>query len=194
MTEVSEKKMKAVLKEGGKKAQDLEGMAAMGSLFQQAVLTESEGHLDLLEKQLDAMNQEVDPEADERRGGAGGVAKILLSSDKDDTRFCCIVHVPEEFTVADKNERGYAHTAIDWAEAAFGTLPGDGKGHEYIEKTDVLCKIVYTKDTEAGRYPGKAKDAVSGASFAWLRAKSLVCDDDDDSDEMVFGDDDMPGY
>jgi len=191
MTEISEKQMKALLKEGGKKGQDLAGMEAMGTLFQQAVLDQPQGKLDLMEKALEAMNAPVDPEGEERRGGAADVAKILLSATDD--LFCCIVEVPEKYTVADKNERGYDFTAEQWAEAAFATLPGDGKGHEYVEKSATMCKIVYKKDSEAGRYPGKAKDNVSGASFAWLRSKSLVPADDDSDDDMVFGDDDMDG-
>ena len=191
MTEYTEKKIKAVKKEGGKKGQDLEGMAAMGSLFQQAVMTESDGKMDLLEMAFEAMNQEVDPEGEERRGGGKDVAKILLTS--NDESFAAIVHIPEQFTKEDGNERGYAFSAKDWAEAAFGSLPGDGKGAEFIETSDTLCKVLYKKDAEAGHYPQKAKDAVSGASFAWLRTKSLVCDDDDSDDDFVFGDDDMPG-
>eukprot|EP00659_Diplonema_papillatum_P004466 gene4466-6923_t len=190
MADHSEKKIKAVVKEGGKKGQDLTGMAEMGSLFQQANLTEPEGKMDLLEMALEAMNKEVDPEGEERKGGAAGVAKILLSGNDD--MFCAIVHVPEQFTVAEKNERQYAVSAEEWAKAAFTTLPGDGQGAEYLTSSPTLVKIVYKKDAEKGRYPGKAKDNVSGASFAFLRSKSLVLDDDSD-DEMIFGDDDMPG-
>jgi len=193
MTEISAKQMKALLKEGGKKGQDLAGMEAMGTLFQQAVLTEPQGDLELMEKALEAMNQPVDPEGEERRGGAADVAKILLSVDPKDQILSCIIEVPEKFTVAEKNERGYAYTAEEWAAAAFATLPGDAKGEEYVVKSATLCKIVYKRDTENGRYPGKAKDNVSGASFAWLRSKSLVPADDDSDDEMVFGDDDMDG-
>jgi len=191
MTAVSEKKMKAILKEGGKKGQDLAGMMAMGTLFQQAVLSEPAGNLELMEKALGEMNKNCDPEAEERRGGAAEVAKILLSADEEN--FSCIVEVPEMYTSADKNERGYAFTAPQWAEAAFSTLPGDAKGHEFVSKTDTLCKITYKKDAENGRYPGKAKDNVSGASFAFLRTHSLVPADEDSDDEMVFGDDDMDG-
>merc|ERR1711991_843095 len=101
--------------------------------------------------------------------------------------------VPEQFTKVDANERGYAFTAKEWATAALASLPGDGKGAEYLEETDTLVKVNYKKDTDNGRYPEKARDAVSGASFGWLRSKSLVCDDDDSDDDFVFGDDDMPG-
>eukprot|EP01059_Diplonema_ambulator_P030774 TRINITY_DN53_c0_g1_i1.p2 TRINITY_DN53_c0_g1~~TRINITY_DN53_c0_g1_i1.p2 ORF type:complete len:193 (+),score=105.66 TRINITY_DN53_c0_g1_i1:92-670(+) len=191
MSDFSEKKIKAVEKEGGKKGQDLAGMSEMGLCFQQANLVEPCGHMELMEMAFAAMNKEVDPEAEERRGGAGEVAKILLSADID--RFCAIIHVPEQFTSAEKNDRQYEISAIDWAKAAFATLPGDGKGVEFTVETPTLVKAVYTKDPDAGRYPEKAKDNVSGASFGWLRSKQLVLDDDSDSDEMVFGDDDMPG-
>ena len=190
MSDYSEKKLKAVIKEGGKKGQDLAGMADMGSLFQQANLVESDGDLKLMEMAMEAMNTPVDPEGEERRGGAGEVAKILLST--NDERFCAIVQVPEAYTKAADNVRGYEISASEWADAAFATLPGDGKGVEFLEKSCTIVKAVYKKNAEAGHYPAKAKDAVSGASFAYLRTKSLVVDDDSD-DEFVFGDDDMDG-
>lgn len=84
-------------------------------------------------------------------------------------------------------------SAADWLQASLANLPGDGKGAEITEKSATLAKCVYKNDPEKGRFVLKAKDAISGASFAFLRAKSLVVDDDD-SDDMVFGDDDMPGF
>eukprot|EP01062_Namystynia_karyoxenos_P009619 TRINITY_DN1339_c0_g1_i2.p2 TRINITY_DN1339_c0_g1~~TRINITY_DN1339_c0_g1_i2.p2 ORF type:complete len:192 (+),score=97.00 TRINITY_DN1339_c0_g1_i2:87-662(+) len=189
----SEKKLKAVKKEGGKKAQDLAGMADMGSLFQQAMLQEPAGDMELLKIALEAMNVEVDSAAEERKGGAGGVAKILISAGDD--KLAVIVHVPEMFTKSDAegNVRGYEISAADWLEAALSNLPGDGKGAEVIERSPTIASATYVNDPEHGRFVLKAKDAVSGASFAFLRSKSLVVDDDD-SEEMVFGDDDMPGF
>eukprot|EP01065_Artemidia_motanka_P030196 TRINITY_DN3620_c0_g2_i1.p1 TRINITY_DN3620_c0_g2~~TRINITY_DN3620_c0_g2_i1.p1 ORF type:complete len:210 (+),score=105.41 TRINITY_DN3620_c0_g2_i1:62-631(+) len=187
----SEKKLKAVKKEGGKKGQDLTGMSEMGSWFQQAMLQEPEGDMELLMLSLEAMNAKVDPEAEERKGGAGDVAKILISA--GEKKMAVVVHVPEQFTKADANERQYEISASDWLKAALANLPGDGKGAEIIEDTPVMARCTYANDPEAGRFVLKAKDAISGASFGFLRGKSLVVDDDD-SDEMVFGDDDMPGY
>eukprot|EP01064_Diplonema_japonicum_P031112 TRINITY_DN5469_c0_g2_i1.p1 TRINITY_DN5469_c0_g2~~TRINITY_DN5469_c0_g2_i1.p1 ORF type:complete len:286 (+),score=95.24 TRINITY_DN5469_c0_g2_i1:42-860(+) len=190
----SEKKIKAVKKEGGKKAQDLAGMSEMGSSFQQANLVEPEGKMELLEVALAAMNVPVEPDAEERKGGADGVAKILLTA--TDTAFACIIHVPTEYTDpsnTELNPRGYSISAVNWAKAAFSTLPGDGKGIEYLTQTPTLVKAVYKPQPDLGRYTLKAKDAVSGASFAFLREKNLVVDDDSDDEEYVFGDDDMPG-
>eukprot|EP01059_Diplonema_ambulator_P002432 TRINITY_DN12077_c0_g1_i1.p1 TRINITY_DN12077_c0_g1~~TRINITY_DN12077_c0_g1_i1.p1 ORF type:complete len:269 (+),score=91.79 TRINITY_DN12077_c0_g1_i1:117-923(+) len=192
--DVSDKKLKAVKKEGGKKAQDLAGMAEMGSSFQQATLVEPEGRMDLLEVALEAMNAPVEPDCEERKGGAGGVAKILLSA--TDHAFSCIIHVPQEYTHpanAELNPRGYSILATDWAEAAFSTLPGDGKGVKYLLQTPTLVKATYKPQPDLGRYTLKAKDAVSGASFAFLRERNLVVDNDSSDDEYIFGDDDMPG-
>ena len=184
--------MRAVIKEGGKKAQDLAGLADMGSLFQLANLVEPEGDLELASKALDAMNVKVDPAAEERKGGADKVAKIILSA--NDAKFCCIVDVPEYLTKADdpENTRKIAVTAQDWYKAAFSTLPGDAQGAEIVSESTTRVKAIYKPDPEKGRYTLKAKDAVIGASFTFLKSKQLVIDDDSD-DEFIFGDDDMPG-
>ena len=189
----SEKKIRAVKKEGGKKGQDLAGMSDLGSKFGLANLVEPEGDMELLTLAFEAMNAEVDPEGEERRGGAGGVGKILVSA--TDAKFACIVHVPEVFTTPEhpENPHNYNVSAIEWFEASFATLPGDQQGHVVLEKSKNLVKAIYNPDPEKGRYTLKAKDAVIGSSFAFLRSKNLVVDDDSD-DEIVFGDDDMPGF
>eukprot|EP00756_Hemistasia_phaeocysticola_P015544 Hpha_TRINITY_DN15417_c0_g1::TRINITY_DN15417_c0_g1_i1::g.176385::m.176385 len=191
--ELSEKKAKAIKKEGGKKGQDLTGMYEMGCWFQQAVLTEPAGNMEWVEMSRDAMNAKVDPESEERKGGAENVAKILISAAPDDKQLAVLVEVPEAYTKEDANDRQYAISAADWLKAALANLPGDGQGAEISEETPTLAKATYKNDPEKGRFVLKAKDAISGASFGFLRTKSLVVEDDD-SEEMVFGDDDMPGF
>merc|ERR1712060_712478 len=99
------------------------------------MLTEPAGDMGLLEIALDAMNVKVDPSAEERKGGADGVAKILISSGDD--MLSVIVDVPEMFTSKDAegNTRGYEISAADWLKAALATLPGDGKGAEISMET-----------------------------------------------------------
>merc|ERR1712203_317728 len=112
-----------------------------------------------------------------------------------DDMLSVIVDVPEMYTKKDAegNVRGYEVSAAEWLKAALANLPGDGKGAEVTENTATRAKATYKNDPENGRFVLKAKDAISGASFSFLRSQSLVVDEDD-SEEMVFGDDDMPGY
>jgi hypothetical protein len=195
----SDKKVKAVKKEGGKKGQDLAGMGEMGSLFQQAVLMESAGNMEFMEMALKSMNTPVDPEGEERRGGAQNIAKILISSSDD--ILSVIVDVPHFFTKASEENKELGNTcdvemdARVWLTAACNTLPKDdsGNGVELVgEQSVTKAAMSYKNDPDKDRFVLKAKDAVSGASFLFLREKSLILEDD--SDEMIFGDDDMPGY
>ena len=45
-------------------------------------------------------------------------------------------------------------------------------------------------DADKGKFPLKDKDASMAAAFDYLRKHDAFPEDNDDSDEMVFGDDD----
>lgn len=76
--------MKKVIKEGGKKAQDIIGMADMGGLkFFCTFIETAEGDLRLLDASMDAMNVEVDPESEERKGGSGEIGKVIISQSEE---------------------------------------------------------------------------------------------------------------
>ena len=54
-----------------------------------------------------------------------------------------------------------------------------------------IAEAVVVSDPEKGKFALKDKDAAMAAAFAYLRTKGAFPEDDDeDSDEMVFGDDD----
>ena len=54
----------------------------------------------------------------------------------------------------------------------------------------VVCAVAKS-DPEKGKFALKDKDAAMAAAFAFLRSKGAFPEDnDDDSDDMVFGDDD----
>ena len=54
-----------------------------------------------------------------------------------------------------------------------------------------IVVAVAKSDPEKGKFALKDKDAAMAASFAYLRSKGAFPEDnDEDSDEMVFGDDD----
>merc|ERR1711871_444355 len=90
------KKLKAVEKEGGKRGVEIEGAADMGGLaFFCTTLMEPDGDLELLEKAFAATNAIPNPDPEEeRRGGAGGVGKMVFSAGPQGLAVIC--NVPEE--------------------------------------------------------------------------------------------------
>ena len=86
------KKEKACIKEGGKKGQDVEGMAAMGTKWANVNLIEPQGSMEHLRMAFKAMIKEVDPEGEDRKGGAFPFGKMLFSA--GDASLAAIIHVP----------------------------------------------------------------------------------------------------
>ena len=57
--------------------------------------------------------------------------------------------------------------------------------------TGKVIVAVCKSDPEKGKFALKDKDAAMAAAFAYLRTKGAFPEDDgDDSDDMIFGDDD----
>jgi len=79
-----EKKMKKVIKEGGKRGVEIEGAASMGGLqYFNTKVDEPEGDLDMLVACVQAMNALSDPTEEERKGGAGMIGKCVLSMSEE---------------------------------------------------------------------------------------------------------------
>merc|ERR1719482_11276 len=178
-----EKKLKVVKKEGGKKGAELAGAADMGGIeYFTTVVDTPEGDPRLVEIVCQEMNADIDPQAEETKGGSKHVAKCVLSSSDKQLAICC--YVPKSKT--DKL------LASAWLDAIFKSFGGYGDLLEGSEprKAVGICK----QDGEKGKFPVKMRDEAIGASIAFLRSKGLFPEgnDDDDSDEMVFGDDDFP--
>ena len=89
-----EKQKKAALKEGGKKGQDLAGMADFGIKFFHVAMDTPKGDWDLLELCMDGACKEVDETADDRKGGAGNLGKCFLSA--GEKSLIVLIHAPEE--------------------------------------------------------------------------------------------------
>merc|ERR1712238_101210 len=71
------KKLKKVLKEGGKRGVEIEGAADMGGLqFFCTSVDEPEGDVELLQESVRAMNVISDPTEEERKGGSGNIGKM----------------------------------------------------------------------------------------------------------------------
>merc|ERR1719201_1046188 len=159
------KKLKAVLKEGGKKAQDVAGVADMGGLdFFCTVVDSCEGDVTFLRAAMDAMNVEVDPESEERKGGAGHVGKMLVSSSEKVAvaMVCCIP--------ADKQVK---LTAKAWMEHVAGVIKAD-----IIEADDGYAYATMPYKPEEDKFPLKARDTAISNATGLLRTKGLMPDDD----------------
>merc|ERR1712241_1021593 len=88
------KKLKKVIKEGGKRGVEIEGAADMGGLqFFCTSVDEPEGSIDLLMESVKAMNQKSDPTEEERKGGSGHIGKMVFSA--GDTQLAVLAYVPD---------------------------------------------------------------------------------------------------
>ena len=139
-------------------------------------MIESAGNVDQLRAQMDAMNAPCEPDAEERRGGAGHVGKMLVSSEER-TAVALVCYVPE-----DKQSK---LTAAEWMEYVAGQIKA-----EVLFASPGYAYAIMKYDTAAGRFPLKEKDTAISHSTLILRTKGLM-PDDSDSSEMIFGDADF---
>eukprot|EP00958_Prasinococcus_capsulatus_P021407 scaffold2910_cov390-Prasinococcus_capsulatus_cf.AAC.22 len=173
------KKLKAVLKEGGKKGQDIIGAAEMGGLeFFCTAFDEPEGNVEYLRLAMGAANKPVDPSGEERRGGSGEVGKMLFSAGVDALAIGGYVPPEKRNKVAVK----------EWISEV---LKAVGTGQVVGEATATECYAVCKLDADKGLFPLKMKDTALQTAINYLRAKGCFPDDnsDDDDDDYAFGDD-----
>merc|ERR1712224_496618 len=89
------KKLKKVIKEGGKRGVEIEGAADMGGLqFFSTSVDEPEGDLDLLVESMKAMNSQPDPGDEERKGCSGHIGKMIFSAGAE--QLAIVAYVPKE--------------------------------------------------------------------------------------------------
>merc|ERR1712151_8802 len=89
------KKLKKVIKEGGKRGVEIEGAADMGGLqFFCTSVDEPEGSTELLMESVKAMNAKSDPTEEERKGGSGHIGKMVFSAGVE--QLAIVAYVPEE--------------------------------------------------------------------------------------------------
>ncbi|KAL6756720.1 hypothetical protein V8C86DRAFT_2643538 [Haematococcus lacustris] len=166
---------KDALKEGGKKGQDLAGVAALGGVMYFNVSVETpEGDMALLEKVLEGANVVVDESAEERKGGAGDIGKFLLSA--GETQLVGIAHVPKALAEEKKL------TVKEWVEELMKYMPKS----EIVEESEEIIKVLMKADQEAGVFPLKVRDAAIDAGFKLLKAKGLVPENDDSDDDVNY--------
>jgi hypothetical protein len=173
------KKLKKVLKEGGKRGVEIEGAADMGGLqFFSTSVDEPDGDVDLLRKSMEAMNAKSDPTEEERKGGSGHVGKMIFSAGTE--QLAIVAYVPE----AKQAEL----SCEEWINKVLAAQP-NGK---LVQSAKDICTGFIPADPNKGIFPLKFRESLIMESNNFLRAKGLFPDADDDSEEMVFGDDDFP--
>lgn len=173
----TEKEIKAALKEGGKKGQDLQGMNAMGGVkFFGVVVESAKGSMELMDKILEGMNKEVDESADDRKGGAGDIGKTILFA--DDKVLLMVSHMPEAL----KGDLDHK----EW----FGAIC-DAVGAKLEETgTEGVLRAKLDADADKEVFPLKLRDTAVNRSYEFLVSKGLVRPDDDDDDEGCYLPDD----
>lgn len=167
---MSDKDVKAAVKEGGKKGQDISGMNAMGGVkFFHIAVENAKSSMDLLGNVLEGFNKEVDESADDRKGGAGDIGKILLSASDSVLNLMC--HVPKE-VAGDIDAMEWFKTVCDACNATI--LPaGDNP---------TVMTAEMKADADKGVFPLKVRDDAINAGYNYLVSKSLIRPEESDDD------------
>jgi len=173
-------KLKKVKKEGGKRGIEIEGAADMGGLqFFCTAVEEPEGDVDLVCESVDAMNAEIDPNEEERKGGAGHIGKMVFSAGAE--QLAIVAYVPE----AKQKEL----SCEEWLRSVLKNYPA-GK---LIKGGKAISTGAIPTDADKGIFPLKIREGLILEANNFLRAKGLFPEDNGDSDDdFVFGDDDFP--
>merc|ERR1712000_787660 len=178
LNEEQRKKLKKVVKEGGKRGVEIEGAADMGGLqFFSTSVDEPEGDLDLLLECVDAMNAVPIPGEEERKGCSGHIGKMIFSVGVE--QLAVTAYVPE----AKQGEL----ECKEWLQTVLNLFSG-----EVTTEGKTICQGIVKADGDKGVFPLKIREPMILESNNFLRKKGLFPENDSDDDEMVFGDDDFP--
>merc|ERR1712203_66889 len=177
-----QKKMKKIIKEGGKRGVEIEGAADMGGLqFFCTTMEEPNGDVDMLYESMKAMNEQSKPDEEERKGGSGRIGKMIISKDTEDSKMAMVAYCPPA-------KQGVL-TADVWMKDMLAELGGG----ELLFGDATTAKAELTNNPDKGLFVLKLKDSAITLSINYLKKKGLFPDsNDDDDDDYVFGDDDFP--
>merc|ERR1712060_437922 len=149
-----------------------------GLQFFCTAVEEPEGDVDLVCESVDAMNAEIDPNEEERKGGSGHIGKMVFSAGAE--QLAIVAYVPE----AKQGEL----SCEEWLSSVLASQSGEVK----TKGKDVSAGFVKA-NADKGVFPLKIREPMIVEANNFLRKKGLFPEDDsDDDDEMVFGDDDFP--
>jgi hypothetical protein len=170
--------LKKAIKEGGKRGVEIEGAADMGGLqFFCTSVEAPDGDFEILEACVNSMNAKSDPTEEERKGGSGHIGKMIFSAGTQ--QLAIAAYVPEE--------KAGDLSCEEWLKVVLKEHGGEVKS---TSKT--LCMGLVKADSDKNVFPLKIREPLILAANNFLRSKGLFPEDNDDSDEMVFGDDDFP--
>lgn len=165
------KEIKTAAKSGGKIAQDICGIHETGGMsYFTLEMPLCKGNQELLKIAMEAANIPVDESSGDRKGGAGGLAKCLVTSD-DKNVVVIMMHVPSALKETLSLEK--------WYEAVTAGMNG-----EAVEKSDEFIVHVSQNDPDNSFYALKMKDQAVSQSIAILREHKLIIEDDDDDYDM----------
>jgi len=169
---------KAATKEGGKKGQDLAGMCDLGGMkYFTVAMEQCLGEWELLELAMAGANKTPDPDGDDRKGGAGELAKCFMSCDEGGNDCKMLIHMP-------KDKQGDL-SIKDWVNVMISE--GDVLG-EILEESEDTIKAIARKGAGGKElFPLKQRDAAINASFRHLKSLKLVADESSGS-EVDMGD------
>jgi len=164
---------KAATKEGGKKGQDLIGMCDLGGMkYFTVAMEQCLGEWELLELAMAGANKEPDPDGDDRKGGAGHLAKCFMSCGEDGEDCKMLIHMP-------KDQQGDL-SIKDWVNVM--VQEGDVMG-EILEESEDTIKAIARKGAGGKElFPLKQRDAAINASFRHLKTLKLVADESSGSE------------
>merc|ERR1712087_936104 len=172
-TDKMEKKMKKIIKEGGKRGVEIEGAADMGGLqFFCTTMEEPNGDVDMLYESMKAMNEKSKPDEEERKGGSGRIGKMLISKDQDDSKLAMVAYCPPA--------KQATLTADVWMKDMLAELGGG----ELVFGDATTAKAELSNDPDKGLFVLKLKDSAITQSINYLKKKGVFpdvsIDDDDD--------------
>merc|ERR1711870_147190 len=138
------KKMKKVIKEGGKRGVEIEGAADMGGLqFFCTSVDEPEGDIELLVQCVNAMNAKSDPTEEERKGGSGHIGKMVFSAGLE--QLAIVAYVPE----AKQGEL----VCEEWLSAVLANFGG-----QVVSSAKDVCTGVVKTDSDKNVFPLKIRE------------------------------------
>lgn len=171
---------------------EIEGAADMGGLqFFCTQVDQPLGDLDMLIESVKAMNQKSDPSEEERKGGAGKIGKIVLSS--TEKTLALVAYVPKDKA----DQCGAKEWLQQVVKDAIGDKAKQEKACKETEFEGIDSKYWYAAkiDTipDENVFTLKIRDACISLAYGFLRKRNLFPEDnDDDDEEMCFGDEDFP--
>jgi lysyl-tRNA synthetase class 2 len=167
-----EKKFKAAKKEGGKKGQDLAGMHDLGGMrYFTVAMEQCHGDWDLLQAAMDGANVIVDESGDDRKGGATNLGKCFFTVNDERNECMMLFQMPVD--------QQQDLSLKEWCTKMIEDSAVQG---EITEEAPDCIRAVAKGSADKQLFPLKQRDAAINVSFAYLRSKNLVAEDDSGSE------------